>query len=85
MWRVVQHRFILGSDQNDRPNIIWTGGRFKEARGQAKSALFSHMEMIEKHQHFPNADVEIFTNDRYEDGVLVYGIRYEVEEDEADS
>lgn len=85
MWQVIQHRFIKGSDQNGRPNVIWTGGRYKEAKGQAKSALYSHLEMLDKHNHFPTCEVEIDLMDnhceaRFYDNGLQYSIRYEVKE-----
>lgn len=88
MYSVIQHRWIRDSDQNGS-NKVWGPGRFKEARGQAKSNLNSHLEMIQSHDHFPNAsmiihiDVEtlqFFANWEDEHGLL-YSIRYEVKED----
>jgi hypothetical protein len=85
MWSVIQHRYIKDSDQNNRPNVVWTGGRYKEACGQAKMNINSHLEMVMvSHNHFPFADVEIdmdnYSAHFFEGGVLVYSIRYEIVE-----
>lgn len=85
MWKVIQHRYIKDSDQNNRPNIVWEGGRVKEARGQAKMNINSHLEMMFNHEHYPLADISIdmdnYSAEFYENGELIYSIRYEVVED----
>lgn len=86
MWKVIQHRYIKGSDQNNRPNVVWEGGRVKEARGQAKMNINSHLDMVMVHHDmFPLADATIdldnYAAEFYENGELIYSIRYEVVED----
>ena len=66
---------------------MWTGTRIKEARGQAKSNLMSHVNMVDEHGHYPDADVLIeidktlplFTAHYYDDDGLIYSIEYKVE------
>lgn len=81
-WQVIQHRYIKDSDQNDRPNVVWEGGRVKDARGQAKSNLKSHLEMLMKHEFFEDADLEIDLENHsaayWQDGQVIYSIRYDV-------
>lgn len=83
MWAVIQHRWIKDSDQNGE-NEVWRGGRVKEARGQAKHNLESHLGVMFEHEHYPDADVEIdeenYTATWTEWGVKIYSIRYEVRE-----
>jgi len=85
--RVWQHRFIRGSDQNDRPNIVWEGISRKDARGQAKSNLMSHLNVMMEHEHYPDAavnieidkELEVFSAQYYDDDGLVYSIDYKIE------
>lgn len=85
--RVWQHRFIRDSDQNDRPNQVWWGLSRKEAKGQAKSLIMSHMQMVMDHEHYPDAAVmieidkqlEVFSAHYYDDDGLVYSIEYKIE------
>ena len=87
MLKIWQRRFIRNSNQNGIDNVVWEGGRIKEARGQCKSLLLSHMEMIHKHEFFPEAMVEavidselqIYLAEYYDDEGLMYSIRYEIE------
>lgn len=90
MWRVLQKRWIRGSSQNIEPaNIVWEGGRKKEAIGQAKANLDSHMEMYEKHEFFKFNDIIHVRGGLLnlcgwiDDYGLVYMITYEVIEYDA--
>jgi hypothetical protein len=85
MWRVIQHRWIRNSDQNF-PNEVWSGTRYKEAKGQAKQNINSHLEMLLKHEFYEDADWDIdidnYSAQMIENGEVVYSIRYEVREDD---
>lgn len=86
MWSVIQHRYIKGSERGSGENVVWTGGRHKEALGQAKQNVHSHFEMMDKHGHFPDSwffvDMEEFSIRFYDGEEVIYEVRYEVREHE---
>jgi len=49
MWKVIQTRYIRGSTQNF-PNELGQFTRKKQAMGEVKHQLNSHMEMLIKHE-----------------------------------
>ena len=84
MYRVLQYR-LTPTQVHREPHVIWRGGRWKEARGQAKSAFYSALEMIMDHKFFGASDYyideELFYVILYDEtGAETYSIRYEWEE-----
>ena len=83
MYQVLQQR-LTPTQIHREPVVIWRGGRWKEARGQAKSAFYSALEMIIHHDYFGAddfyVDEELFVVILYENGKETYSISYTWEE-----
>ena len=83
MWQVIQHRYIKGNDVVSNP-VGRPHGRRKNARGEAKSNLYSHMEMMIKHdmfsEHWLSAEMNLedFSITLYDDNhETIYCVSYE--------
>lgn len=82
IWKLFQTRWIRESTLSNS-NLIGEFGRKREANGQAKHQLKSHMEMMLKHDHYPDLEAEVDW-DNYsltfsDDKGIVYKIQYEVQ------
>lgn len=86
MWQVIQHRWIRNSNQNFS-NLITEVGRKKQAKGELKANLHSHIEMLHKHEYdeiFKIEDAivdwENFSLTLLDEVGPVYEVRYEMVE-----
>lgn len=89
-YRIVQFRYIKDSEHSGENLIKENIGRKKDALGDAKTLLVSHMEMMEHHEHYieewldseATIDKEKpkFIFSIWMGPILIYSIEYKVEE-----
>lgn len=87
MWEVLQSKYIKGTEFKE--DIVWFGSRKKEAIGQCKHNLKSHIEVMLEHEHYEefwlNTEIgEYFLIIKNDDGEILYSVEYNAVERKED-